>query len=422
MRIAVIRQQSSGSHLGSLIVNPGGPGGSGVEFVAAAASAFAELTDHYDLVGFDPRGVGESRPIRCLSAADLDTYIDADPDPTTAAGKARLVALTKHFADACYAHNGSYLEHVGTKDAARDMDVLRAALGDSKLTYYGASYGTYLGAKYAELFPTRIRAMVLDGAVNPAESTTQEAIVQAQGFQTDLGDFLAACVKSGSCPLGSTTQQADAEYEALKAQVAAHPETAKGRELGAGLFLEGVAGGLYTPLDWTALWQALGGVKADNPTELIAFADSQTERSSNGTFSNLIESNLAIDCIDRPSPTSLGAYEKAAVAAAEKSPDFGAANVYAGLPCAYWRVPPVESAHAVHAKGAPPILVIGTTRDPATPYVWARALAAQLDSGVLLTYNGDGHTAYLRHDNCIDSAVRSYVETLATPPVHATCG
>ncbi len=295
------------------------------------------------------------------------------------------------------------------------MDVLRAALGDAKLTYYGASYGTYLGAKYAQLFPTHIRAMVLDGALNPDEPSTQINEVQAGGFQTDLEDFLAACVKSGSCPLGSTDAEAQAGLEALKASVTAHPENVNGRELGAGEFFEGLADGLYSPADWSELWTALGNAKNGNGTDLLLFADSLTERNSNGSYTNLIESNMAINCIDRPYPRSVAVYDRDAKAFAKTAPDFGAAIEYGSLPCAFWRVPPVEQVHPVTAPGAPPILVIGTTRDPATPYVWAQALAKQLSSGVLLTYVGDGHTAYLRQNPCIDAAVKSYIDDLMTP-------
>jgi pimeloyl-ACP methyl ester carboxylesterase len=421
LQIAVIRRLSSGSHEGSLIINPGGPGASGVTFEEQAASAFSQLTDHYDLVSFDPRGVGQSDPIRCLSSAQLDAYINTDPVPTTPAERAHLVAESKLFANACFARNGDYLEHVGTIDQARDMDVLRAALGDTKLTYYGASYGTYLGAKYAQLFPTHIRAMVLDGALNPDEPVTQINEVQAGGFQTDLEDFLAACVKSGSCPLGSTDAEAQAGLEALKASLTAQPENLNGRELGAGEFFEGLAAGLYTPDDWSELWTALGNAKSGNGADMLIFADSLTERNSDGSYTNLIESNMAINCIDRPSPRSLAVYDRNAKAFAKTAPDFGAAIEYGSLPCAFWRVPPVEHPHPVTAPGAPPILVIGTTRDPATPYVWAQALAKQLSSGVLLTYVGDGHTAYLRQDPCIDAAVKNYIDNLAPPKAGTTC-
>jgi pimeloyl-ACP methyl ester carboxylesterase len=422
LHIAVIRQSSAGTHEGSLIINPGGPGASGVTFETEAASAFSQLTEHYDLVSFDPRGVGQSDPVRCLSPAQLDAYVNTDPVPADAAQHARLVAEAKLFANACYARNGNYLEHVGTIDQARDMDVLRAALGDAKLTYYGASYGTYLGAQYAQLFPTHIRAMVLDGALDPDEPSTQENLVQAEGFQTDLHDFLAACVASGSCPLGSSQADAQAAVESLKAAVTAHPIAVGSRELDAGEFFNGLAAGLYSPEDWQQLWTALANARNGDGTELLEFADSLTERNSNGTYTNLIESNMAINCIDRPSPRSVGVYDRDAAAFARVAPDFGAAIEYGALPCAFWRVPPVEKVQPVSAPGAPPILVIGTTRDPATPYVWAQALAKQLSSAVLLTYVGDGHTAYIRHDACVDSVVRSYVVDLQPPKPGTRCG
>jgi len=422
LHIAVVRQPSAGSHEGSLIVNPGGPGASGIGFEEEAASAFSQLTNHYDLVSFDPRGVGQSDPIRCLSSAQLDAYINIDPVPANAAQLTALVNEAKLFANDCYKRNGSYLEHVGTIDQARDMDVLRAALGDAKLTYYGASYGTYLGAKYAQLFPTHIRAMVLDGALNPDESVTQENLVQAKGFQADLEDFLAACVRSGSCPLGSSDGAALADVDALRARLTSTPETVNGRELGAGEFFEGLAAGLYSPSDWPDLWKSLGNAQAGDGTDLLLFADSLTERQSDGSYTNLIESNMAINCIDRPSPRSLSTYVANAKAFAKQAPDFGAAIEYGSMPCAFWHVPPVEQLHKITAPGAPPILVIGTTRDPATPYVWAQALAKQLSSGVLLTYVGDGHTAYLRHDSCVDAVVQSYVDDLVTPKPGTTCG
>jgi pimeloyl-ACP methyl ester carboxylesterase len=275
---------------------------------------------------------------------------------------------------------------------------------------------------YAQQFPTHIRAMVLDGALNPDEPATQENLVQAEGFQTDLGDFIAACVQSGSCPLGSSEATARTELEALKASLTTQPEDVGGRELGAGEFFEGLAAGLYSPSDWPQLWAALGNAKDGDGTDLLhVFADSLTERSSDGSYTNLIESNMAINCIDRPSPKSVAVYEREANAFAKVSPDFGAAIEYGALPCAFWRVPPVEQVHPVTAPGAPPILVIGTTRDPATPYVWAQALAKQLSSGVLLTYVGDGHTAYLRHDPCVDAVVQDYIDTLATPQPGTRC-
>ncbi|HVW82074.1 MAG TPA: alpha/beta hydrolase [Mycobacteriales bacterium] len=421
LHIAVIEEKSSGSPQGSLVVNPGGPGASGVQFVETAGDLFKPLMAHLNLVSFDPRGVGASDPIRCLTSHQLDAFINLDPDPKTAAQRDEVIRQSRRFADACYAKNGDYLAHVGTIDEARDMDVLRAALGDAKLTYYGASYGTYLGAKYAQLFPTRIRAMVLDGALNPAESSTASNLVQAKGFEADLDDFLAYCVSAGKCPFGSSDSAAMSWLNALIAQITAHPLISDGRTVGAGELFEGLAEGLYSTSYWPQLINALSAAKAGNGAGVLVFADAITERNSNGTYSNLIESNLAIDCIDRPWPRSVKTYEADADRFGKVAPHFGAAIEYGSLPCAFWKVPPVEQAHPVHAVGAPPILVIGTTRDPATPFVWAQALARQLSSGVLLTHDGDGHTAYIDKDSCVDAVVAKYVLDLQPPKPGTVC-
>jgi pimeloyl-ACP methyl ester carboxylesterase len=421
LHIAVIRKQASGHSEGSLIVNPGGPGASGVEFVAQASSVFSPLTSQFDLVSFDPRGVGASDPIRCLSGPQLDAYISLNPAPKTAAERRQSISASRRFADACYQKNGDYLEHVGTKDQARDMDILRAALGDQKLTYYGASYGTFLGAKYAELFPTHIRAMVLDGALNPAESGTAGNLVQAKGFETDLQDFLAFCVRSGHCPLGSSASAANDGLQRLIARVTAHPIEAGNRRLGPGELFEGLAAGLYSTNDWSALQSVLGAAQSGNGYGMLTFSDSLTQRNSDGSYSNLVESNIAINCIDRPWPRKAAAYVRHAKQFEKSAPYFGAAIEYGSMPCAFWRVPPVEDTHPVSAKGAPPILVIGTTRDPATPFVWAKSLARQLSSGVLLTHDGDGHTAYIDRDSCVDAAVASYVLRLKPPKPGTVC-
>ncbi|HVV77349.1 MAG TPA: alpha/beta hydrolase [Mycobacteriales bacterium] len=421
LHIAVIRKPASSKSEGSLIVNPGGPGASGVDFVAQESSIFNQLTTHFDLVSFDPRGVGASDPIRCLTSSQLDAYVNIDPDPTSAADRQQTITASRNFADACYRKNGSYLEHVSTLDQARDMDVLRAALGDKKLTYYGASYGTYLGAKYAQLFPTHIRAMVLDGALNPDESSTDANLVQAKGFETDLTDFLAFCVRSGHCPFGSTTSAAAAGLDHLIATITAHPLTVGSRILGAGELFEGLAAGLYSTGDWANLQAVLAAAKSGNGAGVLIFADALTERNNDGSYSNLIESNMAINCIDRPSPRSVSVYEKNAAKFQKQAPHFGAAIEYGSLPCAFWKVPPVETPHPVSAPGAPPILVIGTTRDPATPFVWAKALASQLSSGVLLTHDGDGHTAYIDRDACVDAVVSNYVLRLNPPKAGTVC-
>jgi len=422
MKVAVIRKPSSGSHRGSLVINPGGPGASGVDYARSSAAQFAGVTEHFDLVSFDPRGVGRSRPIRCLTPAQLDAFIHVDPTPDNAAEHRAVVASSRSFADRCFAKNGNYLEHVGTKDAARDMDVLRAALGDDKLTYYGASYGTYLGAKYAELFPRRIRSMVLDGALDPRQQTAADNRVQAVGFETNLDDFLDNCAGSGECPLGSTRAEAEQNLDQLAARIDAHPLQVGSRSLGPGEFFEGLALGLYSTSFWPNLRQALANAQDGDGRLLLLFSDALTDRHSDGTYSNLVESNLAINCIDRPSSRRVADYDANARDFAVASPPFGTAISYGSMPCAFWHVPPVESAHAVRAPGAPPIVVIGTTHDPATPYVWAKALARQLSSGVLLTYNSSGHTAYEHGNQCVVSAVNAYLNDRTVPRDGLHCG
>jgi pimeloyl-ACP methyl ester carboxylesterase len=420
MHIALIRKPASGVARGSLIVNPGGPGASGVDYVRGSSNTFTGVTSSFNLVSFDPRGVGQSRPIRCESSAQLDAFVAVDPTPDTPAEHAALVRSSRAFANACYRRNGNYLEHVGTIDAARDMDVLRAAVGDRKLTYYGGSYGTYLGAKYAQLFPHRIRAMVLDGALDPRQPTAAENRVQAIGFETDLRDFLDNCVNESGCPFPSSDPTG--ALNRLQARIDAHPLSVDSRHLGPGEFFEGLALGLYSTSYWSSLRRALSDAENGDGRLLLAFSDVLTERHEDGTYGNLIESNLAINCIDRPSPRQVSAYDTSARAFAQLAPHFGEPIAYGSLPCAFWRVPPVEQAHAVTAQGAPPIVVIGTTRDPATPYVWARALARQLSSGVLVTYDSDGHTAYEHGNGCVVSAVNAYVNQLVVPRNGLRCG
>ena len=423
MRVAVIRKPASGKSRGSLIINPGGPGASGVDYARGSAGTFTGVTPNFDLVSFDPRGVGASKPIRCESSSQLDAFVSVDPTPDTPAEHAAMVRSSRGFAAACFRRNGQYLEHVGTIDAARDMDVLRAALGDSKLTYYGASYGTFLGAKYAQLFPTHIRAMVLDGAVNPAENTVTTDVGQSEGFETDLQDFLRWCANQGSCPLGSSQSAAGAGLDRIERQVRAHPVPVGSRSVGAGEFFIGLASGFYSTSEWPALRQALADVQNNKGDGILALADELTERRHDGSYSNLMESNMAINCVDRDSPRSVAGFDAAASQAAKASPHFGVDILYSSLPCAYWHVPPVERAHPVAAPGAPPILVVGTTHDPATPYVDAQALAAQLGApGRLLTLDGDGHTAYLRGNACVGGYVNPYLEDDRIPHGSPRCG
>jgi pimeloyl-ACP methyl ester carboxylesterase len=412
------------SRVGSLVINPGGPGGSGVEYARSARQVITkEVRARFDIVGFDPRGVGESTPVECLDGSEIDALRASEAVPTDASSLHAIEAESKNFAARCQARSGDLLPHVGTRDAARDMDVLRAALGDEKLTYLGKSYGTYLGAIYAELFPTRVRALVLDGALDPTLSSEDLDRAQARGFEVALQSFIADCVKRSGCPLGTSSSAATSRLERFLADVDRSPLPGDGaRELTGGDAISGVAAALYSkeqgwPILRIALRAALGGDGA----ALLSLADAMSERNSDGEYSNLLAANTAINCADHPSPKDASAYQANAEIFAKESPVFGAFMAWSGLVCAYWPFPATIAPEPIHAVGAAPILVIGTTRDPATPYAWAQALASQLDSGVLLTYEGDGHTAYGNGNACIDRAVEAYLIDSKSPAADTRC-
>jgi pimeloyl-ACP methyl ester carboxylesterase len=303
------------------------------------------------------------------------------------------------------------------------MDVLRAALGDAKLTYLGKSYGTYLGAWYAQLFPSHVRALVLDGAVSPDESAFGLNVVQAQGFEVALRSFTANCVRLAVCPLGHGSVNAGiARLQGLLDQAARKPliSQIRNQPASAPLLLSGVTSALYSKSYWQYLRAGLEGAFGGNGTLLVELGDLLVERGQSGQYSNLVDANTAVNCLDRPWPRPLGAWRSAADAAAKAAPQFGGPIMWGSLPCAYWPLRG-EAPVPLHAAGAPPILVVGTTRDPATPFRWAQALAQSLKSGVLLGWNGDGHTAYLMGSTCVDTAVDSYLISLVPPRNRTLC-
>lgn len=410
--------------LGSLLINPGGPGGSAVQYAEYAAQTYpAPVHDAYDIVGLDPRGVGRSTPVSCLSNQQMDAFTAVDTTPTSTEQINALVAADKSFAQGCEKLSGKLLAHVSTIDAARDMDVARALLGDAKLNYLGKSYGTFLGATYAGLFPSHVGHMVLDGAMDPSLTALQLDSQQAGGFETAFNAFARDCVSHGGCPLGRTAAEADQRIDSLFAGLNAKPlQTGQSRSLDEALGMTGVIAAMYDQEQWPQLRAALSQAEQGNGAGLLALSDQYYERDPSGQYSNLMYANAAVDCLDLPTAATdpkqveqqLPTYEAA-------SPQFGASLAWSGLTCAYWPVKATGTPHTIPARGAAPILVVGTTRDPATPYAWAQALAAQLDSGTLLTYNGDGHTAYARGSSCIDSAVNTYLLTGRPPAKNTIC-
>ncbi|MFE0133783.1 alpha/beta hydrolase [Streptomyces sp. NPDC059037] len=419
IELAVSRKKATGpgKRLGSLQVNPGGPGGSAIGYLQsyAALGYPQEVRARYDMVAVDPRGVARSEPVNCLDGKQMDAYTQTDitPDDTRETGE--LTASFKEFAEGCEKRSAEMLPHVSTVEAARDMDLLREVLGDEKLTYVGASYGTFLGATYAGLYPDRVGRLVLDGAMDPSLSARRMNRDQTAGFETAFQSFAKDCVRQADCPLGTENpQDAGKRLKSFFDDLDGAPIPAgdpDGRKLGEALATTGVIAAMYDEAAWPQLRTALDtAMKNKDGAGLLSLSDSYYERDGDGTYANLMFANAAVNCLDLPPAfTSPDEVKKSLPDFDKASPVFGKGLAWASLNCAYWPVKATGEPHRIEAKGAAPIVVAGTTRDPATPYHWAESLADQLSSGKLLTYEGDGHTAYGRGSDCIDSTINAYL-------------
>lgn len=419
--MAVVRARlgDQPDRIGSLLVNPGGPGAPGTDLVLNLAYDLPlEVLQSFDLIGFDPRGVNFSDPIDCVSDSWLDGYFGAEPYVRDAAEFAIQAGLADQVATACYDKYGDRLGLFDTTNTARDMDQLRAALGDERLSYLGYSYGTTLGSEYAELFPDRVRALVLDGATNPTLDVKAATEAQARGFQSAFEAFAAACVAQNPCAAGpdpaATFQQVlDA------ARVQPLPVSGAGdRTLPVGLVFTGVLSSLYDAARWPLLASALGAAVDGEGTGLASLADGYTSRRPDGSYPNEVEANLAVSCADTAQTYTDEEVKTFIEQLRGRYPLFGAPVAASLLFCDRWLAPRTPLPER-DAAGAAPILVVGTTNDPATPYSGAQAMSRQLDSGVLLTWDGEGHTAYPK-TKCISAAVDAYLIRL-TVPVDDTC-
>lgn len=415
------RARDSQHRIGSLVVNPGGPGASGVDFAVAISGGLpAELRNHFDIVGFDPRGTGQSEGVDCH--VDLDAYYALDWAPSTPAERAQLIAGVMKIVNACQQADGAMLPYLTTERTARDLDRIRAALGDDKLTYYGGSYGTYLGAWYAEQFPKRVRALVLDGAVDPALNATKIQVQQAASFEHDLNLFFQNCAADAGCVFHRDGNPG-AAYDRLRARIDQNPLPVKTggveRKLNSTQFDLGVTELLYQGHDaWGSLASALDAADSGDGSDLLSDADDYTGRQSDGTYSAIGEAFLAIGCADGPPVGGIDGLHAIEEKAAKVAPRLGRAIVNNSLACALWPVV-AHAAKALHADGAPPIVVFGTRNDPATPVAWAHGLARELASGVLVTVGGERHGAFLVGNRCIDSIGIRYLVDL-TPPTDGT--
>jgi pimeloyl-ACP methyl ester carboxylesterase len=416
--IAVARLSAFTAHpAGSIVVNPGGPGESGIDYLEEAASRFATLRATYDIVSFDPRGTGRSEPARCLAPSDLDAYFALDPLNMSTSNQQAIVALSQRFAEGCLAKSGRRLLFLGTQYVARDLEELRRALGGQKLTYLGLSYGTYLGEVYASLYPQNVRAMVLDGVENPSLPLLTEGEDQATAFEGDLDDFEARC--ASGCGF---TQSPAATIAQVLSRAASDPLRLDGQVFTRGEAMTGILTYLYEPagdrdLD-IALANAVIQAARGNPNLLLGSADDYVGRAANGTYSPVAEANISIACGDNAVPTALSTYVSEAQSMNAIDPVFGADVVWGLLVCAYWPFHPPPP--AFHTVDTAPLLLVGATGDPATPYTWALGALPYFPGSVLLTRDGDGHVSFGK-STCADADEAAYLTRLVLPPPGSVC-
>ena len=424
--LEAVRSPARGERVGSLLVNPGGPGGSGIDFIESAIGLVSrEVTEVYDLVSFDPRGVGRSTPVECVDDDVLDRMTQADHDLRTAEGRASFAAEQKEFADGCLERTGTLLGNVDTASAAHDMDLLRVLVRDERLHYLGYSYGTQLGAAYAGQFPEKVGRLVLDGAVDITQTSDEASLGQAQGFELALRSYVTACQAGPGCPLTGDVDSGLAQVRDLTERALASPLPTDddARPLTRNLAFYGIAVALYTDASWPYLTSALhlALVEGDG-TGLLQLADVYNDRRHDGTFgSNSFAAFRAIGCADSRGSTDLATMEADRLEILAVAPTLGESFAYGGLVCEGWPTPVVDVDYDVSAQGAAPIVVIGTTGDPATPFESAEALARTLDSATLLTWEGEGHTAYGRSNACVQDAVDAYLLEGTVPAEGLVC-
>jgi pimeloyl-ACP methyl ester carboxylesterase len=425
--LLLVRIPATGDKIGSLVVNPGGPGGSGVDFALGFVDALpAQIRERFDLVGFDPRGVGGSTPeIRCNSDADTDAaradpQVDYSPE-----GIAHIEDTVKAFVQRCVDKMGKdFLENVGTANVVKDLDALRDALGDEKLTYLGFSYGTAIGTAYAEAYPGNVRAMILDGAVDPDQDSIQASIDQTASFQKVFNDFAADCAKDPECALGTDPAKATSVFRGLVDPLVDKPvPTADGRGLGYRDALTGTQFALYSPSLWRQLREGLSELKGGQGGALLDLADGYMERDSQGHYSNAEDALAAINCVDYPPVTDRAKVAEEDRQLREVAPFLNYGQFTGAAPldaCAFWPVPPTSQPHPVSVHDLPPVLVVSTTDDPATPYDAGVDLARQLGAG-LLTFKGNQHTVVFHGEKCVDDYAATYLIDVKLPPSGATC-
>lgn len=427
IQLAVTRRlaDNQAHRLGSLVINPGGPGGSGVDYAKAADMVVSSsVLERYDLVGFDPRGVASSAPIKCLTDAQLDTMLAADATPDTSAEVTEFRRLSMVLGKGCLNDAPRLAPRVDTVSAAKDMDIIRAVLGDTRMTYLGKSYGTFLGATYASLFPSRVGRFVLDGVVDPKFSNVALSKSQALGFERAIKRFLADCVTRSDCPFVGTATQAYRQLLTVihKADASPLPTGESKRPLTQALLQMGVIYGMYdATYGWQAERNALRGVVRGDGSDMLNLVDFFVSRESGRYQDNANEVIAAVNCIDRKDRPGVYQVSKYATAWKKQYPMFGEILAWGLLACEKWPAPAVGDVGTWKGGKIPPLLVVGTTYDPATVVEGARSLHKQMPGSRLLEWKGDGHTAYRQGSSCVDQVVNVYFMRGTLPARNKTC-
>lgn len=425
--LALLRFPATGKKIGSLLVNPGGPGESGIQ---AALNMLDELPtsirERFDLVGFDPRGVSSSRPtVWCNTDEENDKERAESLVDYSEKGVELIDNDTKAYVQRCVDRNGkNFLANIGTVNVARDLDAIRAAVGDDKLTYLGYSYGTRIGSAYAEAYPQNVRAMILDGAIDPNADPMEEDLRQSAAFQKAFDDFAADCAKSEDCPLGTDPAKSVEVYHSLVDPLVKKPAKTKDpRGLSYNDAVVGTILSLYSPNFWSHLTDGLRELTKGRGDTLLLLADIYMNRDKNGHYTNATDARVAVNCVDKPPITDRAKAVEEDRRAREVAPflSYGKFTGHAPMGvCAFWPVPPTSQPHTISVPSLPPTLVVSTTHDPATPYQAGVDLAKQLHAG-LLTFEGTQHTVVFEGNDCVDKHAVAYLLDGKLPPAGAKC-
>jgi len=425
--LALIRFPATGNKIGSLVINPGGPGESGIEAAAGIDQTLPQqVRERFDLVGFDPRGVASSTPaVWCNSDADNDR-LRADPMVDySPAGVEHIEDETKAFVARCVDKMGKdFLANVGTANVVKDLDAIRAAIGDDKLTYLGYSYGTRIGSAYAEAYPQNVRAMIFDGAVDPNADPIEADINQAAAFQDAFDDYAADCAKDPNCPLGTDPAKSVDVYKSLVDPLVDKPAmTADPRGLSYGDAIVGTIMALYSPNLWRHLTKGLSELVDGRGDTMLALADMYMRRDAQGRYTNATDARIAVNCVDEPPISDRAKVVEKDRRMREVAPFISYGEFTGNAPlstCAFWPVPPTTEPHSVSATDLPPTVVVSTSGDPATPYQAGVDLARQLGGG-LITFDGTQHTVVFQGENCVDDYAIGYLIDGTMPPPDAKC-